>query len=241
MTLSVDGRILEDMLSALQLEVTVKQKNSLLIYTELLLEGLKKQRLTGEKTAEGIINKQLFDSLYPLKILTFPGGSKIIDLGTGAGLPGIPLKIFLPEVFVYLLDANKRKINFLQLVSGHLGLDKVSYLPVRAEELAHRSDHRENYDYVLSKAVAETAVLAELALPMLKIGGQVLLYKGSRGDQEAERASRAISICGGSIEKAWYYKLPTGEKRSLYLIGKVKETPPQYPRSTGKPARKPLL
>jgi 16S rRNA (guanine527-N7)-methyltransferase len=232
--------LLEDMLSILKLDITLSQRKKLLQYSELLLEGLKRQRLIGEKTAEGIIGKQFYDSLYPLKFISFFPGSKVLDLGSGAGLPGMPIKICLPGIYIFLLDANQRKMGFLKLAADVLELDKIEFLTGRSEEWAHHSGHREQYDYVLSKAVAESAVLAELALPMLKVGGQALLYKGSKGDQEAERAGNAIAVCGGEIEKVWRYNLPTGEKRSLFLLRKVKSTPLKYPRAAGKPAQKPI-
>ncbi len=231
---------LEEMLTALQLEITLNQKRKLLQYTDLVIDGLKRQRLTGEKSAEGIISRQLYDSLYPLTIMSFQEGSKVLDLGSGAGLPGVPIKICLPEVLMSLLDANQRKIKFLIATADLLGLDKIEFIAGRAEELAHNNDLRENYDFVLAKAVANIAVLAELALPMLKIGGQALLYKGPKGSQEAELAGRAIDLCGGSMEKVCHYNLLTGERRSIFLIRKIKNSPPQYPRKAGKPARRPL-
>ncbi len=240
MPLQSPEAVLDEVLTALHLVVSFVQQKKLLQYTDLLFEGLQKQRLTGERTAEGVIRKQIYDSLYPLKILAFPRGCKILDLGSGGGFPGIPIKICLPEIFMDLLDANQRKINFLKTTAALLGLDKIEFLCGRAEKLAHSIDHRENYDFVLSKAVAKTAVLTELAMPMLKVGGRAVFYKGPRGAQEAEQAGKAIALCGGNIEKVWFYNLPTGEKRSLYLLKKTKHTPPQYPRAEGIPARKPL-
>lgn len=233
--------LLENMLSDLQLMLETDSKEKLLMYTELIIEGLKRQRLTGEKTADKIINKQLYDSLYPLKLISLNEGSRNLDLGSGAGLPGIPIKICQPKIKMFLLDANQRKIKFLMSTAASLGLDSIDFLHGRAEEWAHNEDHREKYDCVFIKAVAVTTVLAELTLPFLKVGGQALLYKGPRGDREAEMAEKAIGLCGGNIEKVWSYNLPSGEKRFLYLLRKVMNSPSQYPRSTGKPARKPLL
>lgn len=240
MLLQSNEACLEDMLAALRLDITNHQKRKLLQYTDFLIEGLKRQRLTGEKSAEGIIKRQLYDSLYPLTVISFQEGSKVLDLGSGAGLPGMPIKICLPEVLMCLLDSNQRKIKFLIEAANLLGLDKLEFISGRAEELAHSNDHREKYDHVLAKAVARTAVLAELTLPFLKTGGQALLYKGPQGAREAELAGRAIDLCGGYIEKVWHYNLPAGEKRSIFLIRKIKNTPPQYPRAVGKPARRPL-
>lgn len=232
--------LVDDMLTKLQLESGSSQKRSLVEYAIFLLGGLKKQRIIGEKTAEDIIGKQFYDSLYPLKKLAFYGIDKILDLGSGGGLPGIPLKIYLPQIEFALLDSNKRKINFLKRAAEKMGLEKVEMLWGRAEELGQDRNHREQYDIVLSKAVAEMPILAELALPLTKVGGYALFYKGPRGRQEADRAYKAISECGARINKIWNYRLPTGEERMLFCISKINKTPVRYPRATGRPAKYPI-
>ncbi len=233
-------KMIEEMVLSLQLDIGKACKEMLLRYADLLLRGLQKQRLTGERTFEGLIGKQFYDSLYPLKLINFAAESKILDLGSGGGLPGLPLKICLPDIDMYLVDANKRKIKFLESTAETIGLNRIYFLNGRAEELGQNIEHREQYDYVLCKAVAETAVLTELSLPLLKIGGKAIFYKGPRGKSEAEKAEKAIKLCGGEIAAVWNYFLKTGEQRSLYLLNKREGTPPQYPRSVGKPGRKPL-
>ncbi len=232
--------MLETMLTDLGLEASKLQKSQLLHYVDLLLEGLTKQRLTGENTAEALISKQLYDSLYILKLFKFQSDSRILDLGSGGGLPGIPLKIFVVDSYFYLMDANQRKIKFLRETKAALGLNNVFTLEGRAEKWGQSAEYRESFDYIVIKAVSETTVLAELALPLLRLGGKLLLYKGPRGKEEASAAINAISKCGGKMEKAWHYCLPSGESRSLYQLLKIAPSPLQYPRADGKPAHKPL-
>jgi 16S rRNA (guanine527-N7)-methyltransferase len=232
--------LLDEMLTGLGLEATKLQKSQLLRYVDLLLDGLTKQRLTGENTAESLIGKQLYDSLYPLTLFKFLTGSRILDLGSGGGLPGIPLSILVEDSCFYLMDANKRKIIFLHEAAAALGLINLFTLEGRAEKWGQCGDYRESFDYVLVKAVSEMSVIAELGLPMVRIGGQLLLYKGPRGKEEADAAVNAIAKCGGKLENVWHYSLPSGESRSLYKLMKIAPTPQQYPRADGKPAHKPL-
>lgn len=224
----------------LKVESSMKMKDQLFEYAKMLYMGLKKQRLTGERTIEGIIVKQLYDSLYPLTVVENMKRSRILDLGSGGGLPGLPIKILLPETDMYLMDSNNRKIQFLNEVSTTLGLKKIKHICGRAEEWGHDHNHREKYDYVTSKAVAELAVLSELTLPFLKIGGRALLYKGPRWQEEAEFAKTAIESCGGATDGIWHYKLLTGEKRVIFIIRKNDITPACYPRAVGKPAKRPI-
>lgn len=209
-------------------------------YVSLLLEGLEKIRLTGEKSSEGIIWQHIYDSIYILKMIELRSGMKVVDLGSGGGLPGLPLKICRPEIEIYLLDANRKKTGFLYEVKENLGLDRTNILCGRAEEYGQDKDHREGYDLVLSKAVAEMAVLAELALPLLKTGSRALLYKGPKGIEEARKAEKAIKLCGGKMFGKREYYLASGELRLLYEIVKNSSTPLKYPRRPGVPERRPI-
>ncbi len=232
--------LIKMLLEELNLGLEHAVANKLKEYALMLEEGLQQQRLTGELTLEAIILKQILDSLYPLKLMQFGAFEKVLDLGTGGGLPGIPIKICHEHLQISLLDSNQRKITFLQQVIDKLNLEKSILICGRSESVAHEDIHREQYDCVISKAVAETSVLAELALPFLKLDGTALLYKGPRGEIEAERAKIAIDLCGGVITNVWTYTLRSGEFRSLYAIKKVKPTPAKYPRSIGKPSKRPL-
>ncbi len=231
----------EDMFNTLNLKsVDAWQKEIITKYILLILEWLQKVRLTGEKNAEGIIWQQLYDSLYLLKLTDLNTGLRVIDLGSGGGLPGIPLKICRPGIKMYLMDSSKKKAGFLKEAIDSLGLKDAHILCGRAEEFGKNKDHREQYDLVVCKAVAETAVLTELALPLLKLDGRALIYKGPRGREEAEEAKRALEICGGRISAEWQYDLSGGETRSLYEIKKESFTPHKYPRRPGVPERKPI-
>lgn len=232
--------MIDQLACRLDLSIDSLGKKRLLLYTKLLMQGLQKQRLTGERTVKGLIEKQIYDSLYPLQLITLKEAGRTLDLGSGGGLPGVPIQICVTHLLMYLADANKRKIRFLQNAVEQLGLDNVKFINERAEIIGQSKEHRELYDHVFCRAVAETVVLAELVLPLLKTGGRALIYKGPRGIQEAKEAEKAIKLCGGFIEKVYEYSLFTGEKRSLFILNKAESTPGQYPRSIGTPGRKPL-
>ncbi len=232
-------QLLEEVLEQIKFNITPVQKKQMLNYVQLIIDGLTKQRLVGTRNECDLICKHICDCLYPLKFnLITPG--EMIDLGTGAGLPGIPLKICIPEQVIYLMDSNRRKINFLQMVSAELGLKHLFYLPGRAEEWAREQEYRERFQLVVSRAVADTAALVELTMPLTRIGGMVLLYKGPRGKDEILSAEKALQLCGGVFKKLYCYKLPTGEERTLVCLSKVRDTPEQYPRRAGMPVKKPL-
>lgn len=233
------NELLTKVIAALGLNINGSQREKLLSYVRLLQEGLKKQRLVGEGSGAALIEKHLYDSLYPLTIWQMPRGS-LLDLGTGAGLPGIPLKICLPEQELYLLDANRRKINFLRKITMELALQGVFFLPGRAEEWGRDPGCREQFDCAVSRAVARAAVLVELGLPLVKVGGFLLLYKGKQGQSEIKEAGLSLQLCGGRLEKSWRYRILSGEERTLYLIKKTCSTPADYPRRTGVPSRRPL-
>jgi 16S rRNA (guanine527-N7)-methyltransferase len=231
--------LLEKVLEKMELKIAPLQQYQLIQYVQLIIDGLTRQRLVGTKNVSELICKHIPDCLYPMKLnLISPG--KMLDLGTGAGLPGIPLKICLPGQMLYLMDSNRRKINFLQMVSEELGLEQVFFLPGRAEEWAREEEYRERFELVVSRAVADTAALAEMALPLTMVGGMVLLYKGPRGEVEIEDAAEALRLCGGKLKDLYRYRLPTGEERTLLCLSKIQKTPVQYPRRAGQPVKKPL-
>jgi 16S rRNA (guanine527-N7)-methyltransferase len=231
--------LLDAALQKLSLAADSMQKEQLLHFVALVLEGLQTQRLVGDRNASDLIGKHIFDSLFPLTVLDLAPG-ELLDLGTGAGLPGIPLKIWLPRCPLFLMDANRRKLNFLRRATAMMKLREVYFLPGRAETWGRNHLYRERFAYVTCRAVAGAAVLAELALPLLQTGGELIMYKGAQGLCEVEQAGDAITACGGQVRKSWAYRLPSGEGRTLFLIEKIKATPDDYPRPPGKPAQKPL-
>ncbi|MFO7952886.1 MAG: 16S rRNA (guanine(527)-N(7))-methyltransferase RsmG [Bacillota bacterium] len=228
------------MLNSLHLTLEQDQKEKLMQYIKLLLEELDKQRIIGESSVDDIINRQIYDSVYPLKLLNIPAESRILDLGTGGGLPGIPLKICKPDLDVHLLDANKKRVILLSKIIEKLHLKNTHVIHGRAEKIGQEMRHREKFNIVLSKAVAKTSILAELTLPLANMDGKVLLYKGPKGEAEIDEAKGALELCGGEHERTWDYRLPTGEKRKLLLIRKINKTPEKYPRREGKPEKAPL-
>ncbi len=235
-----NAMMIERLESALRYEIGDGAKQKLLKYSNLILSELQKQRITGAKTAGELVDKQLYDSLYPLHYLKIEDGSQVLDLGTGGGMPGMPFKILIPALKLYLLDSSSRKMKFLEQVAFELDLEEVHFILERAENAGQQDEHRERYDYVLCRAVAETAILAELCLPLLRIGGRAFLYKGPRGEQEAVEAEFAINLCGGVITEKYNYNLASGEKRALHILEKIRPTPANYPRAVGKPGKKPL-
>lgn len=235
------NQMIEEMLEALTLKHEHSDKKSQLSqYVTYLLEGLKKVRLTGDKTAEGIIHNQIYDSLSLLKHYDISPGVAMLDLGSGGGLPGLPVKICKPHVRAFFMEANRKKALFLASTINRLNLKQAEVLCGRAEDYGQSLEHRGKYDLILCKAVAQAAVLAELTLPLLKVGGVVILYKGPQGAKEIEIAKNAFVTCGGRQEKCWQYKLENGEERLLYLIRKNNTTPPEYPRRAGKPSKYPI-
>lgn len=233
-------QIAEKVFLELDIEVSRAQLRAMALYVVRLVAGLNQARLTGESSIEGLFNKQIFDSLYLLKLIDFGTGRRILDLGSGGGLPGIPLHIVSPGNYTVLLDSNKKKTTFLNNTVKALALQNIDIINGRAEEYGHIKEHRAGYDFVVSKAVAEMNVLVEYALPFLKTQGMAILFKGPRGDQELKKAERAIKACGGVFQQKYFYRLPGGEERYLYLIIKKEETPQKYPRRTGVPTRNPL-
>lgn len=232
-----EAGILQRTLGELPLAVDRRQQEMLLRYADLLKEEISRQRLVGE--GEAILEKHIPDSLYPLALLNIDRGP-LLDLGTGAGFPGIPLKILLPSIPLYLLDSRTRRISFLRKAATELGLAETYFLAGRAEEFGQDPQYRAGFAWVTARAVEQAAVLAELALPFLAPGGRLIIYKGSRGQEEMAQAAASLEACGGELEKSWSYRLPSGEGRTLFLVQKVRSTPLGYPRRPGLPSKKPL-
>lgn len=229
---------LERVLREMSLKTKQWQREALLRYETLLSEECEHQRLVGN--VDEIITKHIPDSLYPLVLMPFGSGT-VLDLGTGAGMPGIPLKILLGQETFYLMDSLGRRISFLRRAVHELGLENIFFLHGRAEKFGQDLYYREIFDTVVVRAVDEAAVLVELALPLLALEGKLIIYKGSRGRVEMMRAAASLAICGGVVERDWCYRLPSGEKRTLFLIRKVRPTPSCYPRRPGIPSKRPLF
>lgn len=211
-------------------------------YYELLIEWNQRMNLTAITDEEDAAYKHFLDSISILSIITMPLEASIIDVGTGAGFPGIPLKIVRPDLHVVLLDSLHKRTLFLKELTNILSLRQVGILHGRAEDTSHQAEHREKYDMVFSRAVAEMNVLLELCLPFVKVGGTFIAYKGPGIFIEIENSGKALELLGGKCEDIHPIEIP-GRNYQHYvtIIRKVKHTPTAYPRKAGTPEKKPIL
>lgn len=226
-------------LANLKLELTDKQIEQFLKYYEMLIEKNKVMNLTAITEYDEVIEKHFLDSISLCQVYDLSKPVKILDMGTGAGFPGVPLKIAFPEVEITLADSLNKRIRFLDEVVAELGLEKVTTVHARAEELARNKEHRENYDLVVSRAVANLSTLGEYCIPFVKIGGNFISYKSGEIEEEVNAAGKAIKILGGQIKDVYKFDL-SDQKRSFVTIEKIKTTPKTYPRKAGTPSKEPL-
>ena len=232
-------------LAAFHLQLTEEQLKKFYRYFELLEEKNKVMNLTAITEEREVVTKHFVDSLSLVRV--FPeleGGREfsIIDVGTGAGFPGIPLKIVYPNLQVTLLDSLKKRVCFLQEVCSQLELEKISAVHGRAEDYAKPDKLREKYDICVSRAVANMAVLSEYCIPFVKQGGYFAAYKSDKAAEEFESAMEAIDILGGKYEKQVEFHLPFSDiYRNIILIRKNRNTSLKYPRKAGIPGKEPLF
>lgn len=220
------------------LDIAEKESKNLYKYMLLMLEWNENVNLTAITEEKEIIYKHFIDSLSVNKYLT--NKEKIMDIGTGAGFPGIPLKIFNEDLNFILVDSLNKRINFLEEVKNELNLNKLELVHARAEELAKNKNYRENMDIVVSRAVARLRILAEYMLPFVKKNGICICMKGPNIEEEIEESKKSLEILGGKIEKIEHIVLPGDLERNIILIRKIKETPSRYPRKAGTPVKQPL-
>lgn len=236
-----DLNLLESGLSEHDLSLSEKQKDQFVIYGSMLQEWNQKMNLTAITDSEEIAVKHFLDSLTGVRLVDFTKIESMIDLGTGAGFPGIPLKIMFPEMKVTLADSLNKRITFLNSVIEQLELKNITAIHGRAEDLARKPEYREQFDICASRAVANLATLSEYCIPFVKNKGCFLSYKGPGADKEVQEAKNAIERMGGSFEKSDHFTLPPyQDERVLVLIRKEKPTPKKYPRQAGTPAKKPI-
>ena len=211
-------------------------------YKSLLLEWNEKINLTTITDDHGIVYKHFLDSLTCLQAPVDFNGKKVLDLGTGAGFPGVPLKIALPELDVTLMDSLNKRIQYLTEVCKVLDFKHVTCLHARAEEAARQTAHREKYDIVVSRAVANMSTLSEYCLPFVKTGGYFIAQKTNEAFEEIKTAEKAIKVLGGASPEIVPTRVPgTDFEHNLVVIRKVKSTPALYPRKAGTPAKKPIV
>lgn len=222
-----------------KIEISEEQKKFLFDFMKFLLEKNKIMNLTAITDEREIILKHFIDSVIIKDYIE--NNERIIDVGTGAGFPGIPLKIVKENNEFVLLDSLNKRINFINEVIERLELKNIIAIHSRAEEAGKNKIYREMFDVVISRAVSKLNVLAEYMLPFLKVGGRCICLKGPNIDEELEEAKKAIKMLGGKIEKVEKMCLPeTDISRTVVIIRKINETPKQYPRKAGTPSNKPL-
>lgn len=219
-------------------ELQVKQFSS---YKDLLIEWNEKINLTGITEPRDVAIKHFLDSVLLLDRFELISNSSVIDVGTGAGFPGFPLKIMKPDLNVTMLDSLNKRINYLKEVGNAINTDGISYVHGRAEDIGQDHQHREKYDYAVARAVANLSVLCELCMPFVKVGGYFIAYKGRDVDSEIQGSKKALRELGGEIYSVEEISLPLEEgERHFIIIKKTRPTPSKYPRKAGTPAKKPL-
>ena len=226
--------------SKIEIELSLDEIEKLYKFMYLLLEWNEKINLTAITEPEDIILKHFVDSITIKKYIK--SENKVLDMGTGAGFPGIPLKIISSDTYFTLLDSLNKRIIFLNEVCDKLKLDKIENIHSRAEELAKNKKYREQYDVVTSRAVARLASLVEYMLPFVKVGGRCICMKGSNVDEELIEAKKAINVLGGEIEKVDKFLLPNSDiERNIVIIKKIKNTSCKYPRKPGTATKQPII
>lgn len=232
-------REFEKYLEKMSISLNKEQYDQFYAYMVLLIEWNEKINLTAITEPQEIILKHFVDSLTIAKYIE--EGKTIIDMGTGAGFPGIPLKIYRNDVKVVLADSLNKRIKFLNEVIEKLQLKNIETIHCRAEELGKNKEYREKFDYATSRAVANLSTLSEYLLPFVKLNGSGIFMKTMEIDKELENAKKAIKILGGRIEKVDKFEIPESDLgRSIIIVKKEKQTPSKYPRKPGTPAKEPL-
>lgn len=211
-------------------------------YYQMLIEWNEKINLTAITEETEVAYKHFLDCISVFESKVIESGDRIIDIGTGAGFPGIPMKIYDSSLKITLLDSLNKRINFLNEVTNGLGLRDVTTLHGRAEDYGTNKDHREKYDICVSRAVANLATLSELCLPFVKVGGYFIAMKGPKADEELEAAKKAIGLLGGKVEKVINYDISDKDfDHNMILIKKISATSTKYPRKAPKPSKEPLI
>ena len=233
--------LFEKSLNELKLNISDLQMEQFLKYYEFLVEKNKVMNLTGITDFDEVITKHFVDSLSIVKIYDLQNVGTLIDVGTGAGFPGLPIKIMFPDIKVTLMDSLNKRINFLRETSDMLSLTGMEFIHGRAEDIAREKNHREMYDLCVSRAVANLSTLSEYCLPFVKVGGSFICYKAGNSEKEIENAQKAVKELSGVIKEKADFNLPFSDNsRTLLNIYKEKNISNRFPRKPGIPAKNPL-
>ncbi|MDA3846588.1 MAG: 16S rRNA (guanine(527)-N(7))-methyltransferase RsmG [Vallitaleaceae bacterium] len=220
---------------------TQDQTRKFQLFYELLIDRNQSMNLTNITDYDEVMVKHFLDSINVIKAYGLMNTNSILDVGTGAGFPGIPLKIMFPHLSVTLMDALNKRVQFMNEVIDQLDLIKINAIHSRAEILAQDHIFRTAYDLVVSRAVSQLSTLSEYCLPFVKIGGHFIAYKSTDTEEEISEAKNAISLLGGKIQSVSDFKVPESDiLRRYVVIKKISDTPPKYPRKAGTPSKKPL-
>jgi 16S rRNA (guanine527-N7)-methyltransferase len=234
-------KLVYDAQTLFNVHLTGRQVIALIRYEKELLEWNQKFNLTAIRDSESIRTKHFLDSFSCVLAWKAFLPNNLIDVGTGAGFPGLPLKILYPNLKLTLVESVRKKAMFCQHIVHTLELEHVDVIQARAEDLGQNPDHREKYDWAVARAVANLKVLSEYLIPLVKVGGMVLAQKGESGPAEAQSAEKAMELLGGKLKQLIPVTLPSvAEDRYLVVVEKVAATPPKYPRKPGIPMKQPL-
>ena len=224
-----------------EISLSTKQLDQFELFYNMLIETNKSMNLTAITDEDEVIEKHFIDSLSCRRVMDMTKVKTCIDVGTGAGFPGIPLKIVYPEIQFVLVDSLNKRVGFLNEVKKALGLEGLEALHGRAEDFAKKKEYREQFDLCISRAVANLSTLSEYCLPFVAVNGSFVSYKSGDSEEEIHQAKHAISLLGGKVKNVDKFQLPgTDMGRALVEIKKTKQTPGKYPRKAGLPAKEPL-
>lgn len=226
-------------MNSIGIELTDSQLNAFETYYDMLIDRNKVMNLTAITEFDEVMDKHFLDSVYLFRSIKLEADYKLIDIGTGAGFPGIPLKIVFPELKITLLDSLNKRVGFLNDVIEELNLNDIEAIHGRAEDIARNKAYRASYDIAVSRAVANLSTLSEYCLPFVKIGGKFVSYKSGDCADEVDNAKAAIHLLGGKINKIDEFSY-SNNSRSFIVIDKVMNTSNKYPRKAGLPSKKPL-